>query len=65
MKKLFAVLTDINGIEHVAELSQLPDAPSTAGQAEVLVTRLLWVKVQDGRMLNIDHVVTFKVSETE
>lgn len=61
--KLFAALTDINGTEHVAELSTLPDAPASMHSAEVLIGQLIWVKVQDGRMLNMDHVVTFKVIE--
>lgn len=63
MKQLFAELTDINGTKHVANLSELVDPPSTVTTAERLLINYSWVKVQDGHMLNMDHVIIYKIKE--
>lgn len=65
MKTLLAVIVDIKGTEHVAELSSLPDAPSTVNTAERMLANFKWLKVGDGKMLNMDHVVSFQVKEQD
>lgn len=63
MKQLFAELTDVNGTKHVANLSELTDPPSTVATAERLLIAYSWIKVQDGHMLNMDHVLYYKIKE--
>jgi hypothetical protein len=63
MKALYAELTDINGTKHVANLSEMPDPPSTIVTAERLLINLRWIKIQDDLIINMDHVITFKIKE--
>jgi len=62
-KKLYAEITTINGSKHATNLSELPDPPTSIATAEKLLINLRWIKIEDDQVLNMDHVLIFRVKE--